>query len=155
MGNAPSEIATVGANGLQGFDQGDHQFRDIMSLAIRESLLRKLPDSLVGVELRCVGRKALQVNPLGASAELAHELASMGIAAVPQHEDVAADLTEQLSQEVTGLELSDVFRVELEVKVEALAAGRNRDPRDDGDPVATIDVMNRGRLAHGSPGAGD
>jgi hypothetical protein len=41
------------------------------------------------------------------------------------------------------------------VKGEALTAGRNRDPRDDGDPVATIDVMNRGRLAHRSPGAGE
>ena len=155
VGNARSEVATVGANGLQGLDQGDHQLREIMRLAIRESLLGQLPDSLVGVELRGIGRKALQVNPLGASAKLAYEPASMGITAVPQDEDVAGDLPEQLSQEVAGLELSDVLGVELEVKVEALAAGRNRDPRDDGDPVASIEVMNRGRLAHGSPGAGD
>ena len=155
MGNAPSEVATIGANGFQGFDHGDHQFREIMSLAIRESLLGQLPDPLVGVELRRIGREALQVNPLGASAELTNELATMGISAVPQDEDVTRDLPEQLSQEVAGLKLSDVLRVELKVKVQALAAGRNRDPRDGGDPVASIEVMNRGRLAHGSPSAGD
>lgn len=155
MGDAPAEVATVAANRLQGFDQGDHQFREIVSLAIREALLGQPPDSLVGVELRRVGRKALQVNPPRPSAELPYEPPSMRIPTVPQDEDVTRDLPEQRSQEVAGLELSDVLRVELKVKVEALAAGRNRDSRDDGDPVASIEVMNRGRLADRSPGARD
>ena len=155
VGNAASEVAPVGANGLQGFDHGDHQFREIMRLAIRELLLGQLPDALVGVELRRIGREALQVNPLGAGAQLTYELASMGISAVPQDDEVPADLPEQLSQEVAGLKLSDVLRVELKVKVEALAAGRHRDPGDDGESVASIDVVHRGRLAHGSPGGGD
>ena len=126
-----------------------------MSLAIREALLGQLPDSLIGVELRRIGREALQVEPHGASAKVIYELASMEVSAVPQDDDVPRELSEQPSQKVAGLELSDVFRVELKVKVEALAAGRNRDSRDGGDPVASIEVMNRGRLAHGSPGAGD
>ena len=155
MGNAPTEVATIAANGLQGFDNGDHQLREIMSLAIREALLGQLSDSVIGVELRRVSREALQVEPRGASAKLTDELASMGIPAVPQDDDVPRELPEQPSQEIAGLELSDVFRVELKAKVEALAAGRNRDSRDGGDPVASIEVMNRGRLAHGSPGAGD
>ena len=155
MGDAPAEIAAVGANGFQGFDHGDHQLREIMSLAIREALLGQLPDALIGVELRRIGREALEVEPRGASAKLTDELASMGIPAVPQDDNVPLELPEQPSQEVAGLELSDVFRVELKMKVEALAAGRNRDSRDDGDPVASIEVMNRGRLTHGSPGAGD
>ncbi len=155
MGNAASEVAPVGANGLQGFDHGDHQLREIMRLAIRESLLGQLPDTLVGVELRRIGREALQVQPRGAGAQLPHELASMGMSAVPEDDDVPADLPEQLSQEVAGLELSDVLRVELKVQVEALAAGRHRDPRDDREPFASVDVVHRGRLAHGSPGGGD
>ena len=155
MGDAPSKVATIGANGFQGFDHGDHQLRQIMSLAIGESLLGQLPDALIGIELRRIGREALQVEPLGASAKLTYELAAMGICAVPKHDDVPRELPEQPSQEVAGLELSDVFRVELKVKVEALATGRNRDPRDGGDPVAPIEVMNRGRLADGCPSAGD
>ena len=155
MGNAPTEVATIGTNGFQGFDNGDHQLRKIMSLAIGEPLLGQLPDAFIGVELRRISREALQVEPRGASAKLTDELASMGIPAVPQDDDVPRELPEQSSQEVAGLELSDVFRVELKVKVEALAAGRNRNSRDGGDPVASIEVMNRGRLAHGSPGAGD
>jgi len=155
VGDAPSEVATVAANGLERFDHGDHQLREIMSLAIGESLLGQFPDAFIGVELRRIGREALQVEPRGASAKLTYELASMGISAVPQNDDVPRELPEKPSQEIAGLELSDVFRVELKVKVEALAAGRHRDSRDGGDPVASIEVMNRGRLAHGSPGAGD
>ena len=155
MGDAPSEVATVAANGFEGFDHGDHQLRKIMSLAICEALLGQLPDSLIGVELRRIGGEALQVEPRGPSAKLTYELASMRISAVPQDDDVPRELPKQPSQEVAGLELSDVLRVELKVKVEPLAAGRHRDPRDGGDPVASIEVMNRGRLAHGSPGAGD
>ena len=155
MGDASPEVATVAANGVQGFVHGDQQLWEIMSLSVRESLLGQLPDSLVGIELRRVSREALQVEPRGASAKLTDELASMGIPAVPQDDDVPREFPEQPSQEVSSLELSDVFRVELKVKVKALAAGRNRNSRDGGDPVASIEVMNRGRLAHGSPGAGD
>lgn len=155
MGNAASEVAPVGANGLQGVDHGDHQLRKIMRLAVCESLFGQLPDPLVRVELRGIGGEALQMQPLGARAQLPDELAAMGIAAVPQDDDVPADLPEQLSQEVAGLALSDVLRVQLEVEVEALAARRHRDSRDDGDPVASIDVVHRGCLAHGSPGGGD
>jgi hypothetical protein len=155
VGDAPSEVATVAANGLEGFDHRDHQLREIMSLAIGESLLGQLPDAFIGVELRRIGREALQVEPRAASAKLTDELAAMGICAVPQDDDVTWDLSEQLSQEVAGLQLSDVLRVELKVKVQALATWRNRDPRNGGDPVASIEVMNRRRLADGSPGARD
>lgn len=124
-------------------------------MAIRESLLGQLPDPFIGVELRRIRREPLQVEPRGASAQLTDELASMRISAVPQDDDVPRDLAEQLSQEVAGLELSDVLRVELKVKVETLAPGRNRDPRNGGDPVASIEVMNCRRLADGSPGASD
>jgi hypothetical protein len=99
-----------------------------MSLAIREALLGQLPDSLIGVELRRIGREALQVEPHGASAKVIYELASMEVSAVPQDDDVPRELSEQPSQEVAGLELSRVLRAELKMKVEALAAGRNRDP---------------------------
>ena len=95
------------------------------------------------------------MNPLGARAQLTYELASMGMSAVAQDDAVPSDLPEQLSQEVAGLELPDVLRVELKVRVEGLAAERNGDPRDDGDPVASVVVVNRWRLAHGSPGGGD
>lgn len=126
-----------------------------MSLTIREPLLGQFPDSLVGIELWRIGRKAFQVKPLGVSAKLTYELASVGIPAIPQDEDVARQLAEQLSQEVAGLELPNVLRVELKVKIQALSAGRNRDPRDDGDSVASIKVVHRGSLPHGGPGGSD
>lgn len=126
-----------------------------MKSTIRESSLGQLPGSLVGIELRRIGWQSLQVKPLGVSAKLAYELASVGIPAIPQDEDVARELAEQLSQEIAGLELADVLRVESKVKAQALSAWGSRDPRDDRDPVAPINVMHGGRLPHGRPGGGD
>lgn len=79
----------------------------------------------------------------------------MRIATVPQHEDVATDLAQQLSQEVPDLLLSNVLREELKVKIQSLAPGRHRDPRDDGDAIASIEVINGGCLADRSPSRSD
>ena len=155
MGDASTEVPRVGADVLQGIHHGGQQLREVVGLAVREALLGQSPDTLVRIELWRIGRKSLEMNSLRAGAELAHEPAAVRIPAVPQHEDVTADLAKQGAQEVTRLELPDVVCVELKVEVDALATGRNRDARDHGHPVASVEVMNRGRLAHGSPGASD
>ncbi len=155
MVDAGAEIPPVRADVFQGLCHGGQQFRGVMGLAVREALLGQSPDTLVRIELRRIGRESLEVNSLRAGAELAHEPSAMRIPAVPQHEDVTTDLAKQSAQEVTGLELPDVVCVELKVEVEALATGRNRDARDHGHPVASVEVMDCGRLAHGRPGASD
>jgi hypothetical protein len=43
------------------------------------------------------------MEALGASTELPNEQATMGIGAVPENEDVAVEVSEQLSQEVARL----------------------------------------------------
>lgn len=155
MGDARTEVGTVLADVVQGLHHRRQQLREIVGLAIREALFGQFPDAFVRVELRRIGRESLEMDSLRAGAELTHEPTAVRIPTVPQHKDVTADLAKQGTQELTGLELPDVVRVELKVKVEALAAGRNRDARDDGHPVASVEVMNRGRVAHGSPGASD
>lgn len=54
---------------------------------------------------------------------------------IPENEDVASEVSEQLSQEVARLQLSDVLGVELKIEVQPLAAGRTRDPRNGRDAV--------------------
>lgn len=155
MVDARAQVATVGSDRLQRVEHREHQLWKVSRATVGEPLLGELPNALIGVELGGVGGEPLEVQPLGASAQLLHQLATMRTAAVPEHEDVASDLLQQLSQEVASLELPDVLGVELEVKVQTLAAGRHRDARDDGDPIPTVEVMHRGRLPHGCPGAGD
>jgi hypothetical protein len=50
-------------------------------------------------------------------------LTSVGAAAIPEDDDVAAQVLEQVTQEVAGLRLLDVLLVELEVEVQAPAFG--------------------------------
>lgn len=155
MVDAAAQVSAIGADLLQGFDERDHQLGHVMGLPIRESSFGQLPDSFVGVEFRSVGREALQVESLRARAEFAHQFAAVGVAAVPQDEDMTRHLSEQLAEEVAGLKLADVLGVELKVQVEALTNGRDRDPGDDGDPVAPIEVMHGRSLAYGCPGGSD
>lgn len=153
--DAASKILPVGANRRQRVEDGVHQSRQIAALTVGELLLGQLPDSLVRIELRRVRWEALQMEAPGLGTELADQQATMGIAAVPKNEDMAVEVSEQLSQEVARLQLSDVVGVELKVEVEPLADGRNRDPRDGRDAVTPIEVMDRRRHADGSPGGGD
>lgn len=155
MGDAASKVLPIGANRPQRFEDGVHQSRQIAALTVGELLLGQLPDSLVRIELRRIGWETLQMKALGAGTELADEQATMGIATVPENEDMALKVSEQLTQEVACLQLSDILGIELKVEIQPLAGGRNRDPRDGRDAVTPIEVMNRRRLADGSPGGGD
>jgi hypothetical protein len=95
------------------------------------------------------------MEALGASTELPHQQATMKIDTVPKNKDVAAQVAEQLTQEVPRLQLPDVVGVELKVEVQTSPGGRHRDPRDGRDAVSSIAVMDGRCLADGSPGGGD
>jgi hypothetical protein len=153
--NAASQILPVGANRRERVEDSLHESFKVVALTVREPLLGQLPDSLVRIELRCIRGKALQMEALTARAELPNEQAAVRIATVPQHEDVAAQVAEQLAQEVPCLQLPDIVGVQLEVETQTPPAGRHRDPRNRGNAVSPIEMMDGRSLADGSPGAGD
>ncbi len=155
MGDAASEVLGIGSDLCEGVQQGEHQIMAISRAAVGQALFGQFPDSLVGVVFRRVGGEALEVQPPGAAAQVADEPAAVGVAAVPQDDDVAGHMAQQLAQEIARLELPDVLQVELEVKVQALTCGADRDARDGRNPVAPIEVVNCRRLAHGGPGPGN
>lgn len=153
--NAASEILPVGANRSERVEDILLEICHVAALAIGEVLLCQLPDPLVGIELRRIRREALQMEALGAGTELPHEQTTMKTHPVPKHEDVAAEVPEQLAQEVPCLQLPDILGVELKVEVQAAPGGRHRDSRDRRDTVPSIAVMNGRCLADGRPGGGD
>ena len=155
MGDAGPEVATVASDCFHRLEDSEHQLGQIVGPTVRESLLGQFPHAFVGIEFWCVGRKPQEMKSPGSCTELADEPAAVRIATVPQHEDVTTDLSQQLSQEVPNLLLSDVLREELEMQVQSLASGGHRDPRDDGDAIASIEVMNGGCLADRSPSRSD
>jgi hypothetical protein len=95
------------------------------------------------------------VEPLGSAAELSNEASAVRSATIPEDDDVAAEMPEQVAQEITGLQLADVVVVKLEEKIEAPAPGGDGDARNRRDPVAPIEVVQQRRLPHRSPGLGD
>lgn len=155
MRDATPEILPVGANCPERVADGLQQSLQVAALAIGQALFGQFPDPLIWIELRRIGGEALQMEALGASAELTHEQAPMGIATVPENKDVTAEVSEQLAQEVPRLHLPNVVGVELEVEVQPPTGRRHRDPRDGRHAVAPIEVMDRRRLADRRPGGGD
>jgi hypothetical protein len=70
--------------------------------------------------------------------EILDQSASVGAATVPEDDHVAAQVLEQVAQEIAGLCLLDVLLVELKVEVQAPAFGGDRNARDCRDPVTTV-----------------
>lgn len=154
MCDAAAEVARIALDGLEAADEGQEQIVVIAGAGVGEGLLGEFPDALIRVELRGVGGETFQMQALGAATQVAHELAAMGPSSVPENDDVAGHLFEQLPQEIARLQLPDVLLIELEVEVEALANRGNRDAGDRRDPVAAVEVVDRGCLANGRPGLG-
>jgi hypothetical protein len=155
VGDAAAQVLAVGADGLEGIEEGEPQLVAVVRGSVRKPLFGELPDAFVGVELRGVGGQSDEVEPLGSAAELPNEESAVRSATVPEDEDVAAEMPEQVAQEVTGLQLADVVVVKLEEKIQAPAPGGDGDARDRRDPVAPIEVVHPRRLCHGSPRLGD
>lgn len=155
MGDAAAQVLAAGADGLEGIEQREHQVVAIAGPSVGEFLLGQLPDAFVGVELRGICREAFQAQPLGSATEILDQSASVGAATVPEDDHVAAQVLEQMAQEIAGLCLLDVLLVELKVEVQAPAFGGDRNARDRRDPVTTVEVAQDRRLANGSPALGN
>lgn len=154
MGDAATQVTLVFLDRFEGSDEGEQQVVVIAGSGVGEALLGEFPDALVRVELGGVGGEAFQMQARGAAAELSDEPTPMGSRPVPENDDVAGHLLEQLAQELARLQLPDVLCMELEVEVETLANRGHRDAGDRRDPVTTVEVIDRGCLANGRPSLG-
>jgi hypothetical protein len=111
VGDATAQVLGVGADGLEGIEDGEHQLVAVARGSIRKLLFGEPPDTFVGVELRGVGGQSDEVESLGLAAELSNEASAVRSAAIPEDGDVAAEMPEQVAQEVTGLQLAGVVVV--------------------------------------------
>jgi len=121
--------------------------------AVGEGALRELPDALVGIELRGVARKAVEVQTGIAVLQRSNGFAAVDRAVVPHHDHSTSQVAEQASQEGADLGVSDVVRREREVEAVAPAARAHREAGDDGDPVVSLAMPKQRRLAARRPGA--
>ncbi|MEX1257178.1 MAG: hypothetical protein WEG36_06135 [Gemmatimonadota bacterium] len=89
---------------------------DAVGPAVGEGRLGKAPDAFVGIELGGVGRQRDQVQATVASAQLSHGGSSMDGGVVPDDDDVAAQVTEQVTQEIAHAVAVDVVAMEAVVE---------------------------------------
>jgi len=71
---------------------------------------------------------------------------------VPDHDDVSAEVAQQVPKELADLVVPDVLGVALKVQADTPAPGSKGDARDHGDAIMPVAVTNDGRLTARSPG---
>ncbi len=125
---------------------------DVVGATVGETPFGVGPDGFVRVELRGVGRKEFEMQPRELAAEFPNPFSSVNAGVVPDHDDVPAEVAQQVPEEFADLVVSDVLRVALEVQADAPTPGSKRDARDHGDAIMPVAMMNEGRLSARSPG---
>ncbi len=88
------------------------------------------PDGFVGVELRGVGRKEFEMQPREPAAELPNPFSFVNAGVIPDHDDVPAEVAQQVPEEFADLVVPDVLRVAPEVQADAPTPGSQGDARD-------------------------
>jgi hypothetical protein len=103
---------------------------DVVGAAVGETPFGVGPDGFVGVELRRVGRKEFEMQPRKPAADFPNPVSFVNTGVVPDHDDVPAEMAQQVPEEFADLVVPDVLRVALKVQANAPTPGSNGDARD-------------------------
>ncbi len=143
--------------GLRGSQAADFLCEDVheFGLGIRAAVgqpgLEMIPHAFVGVQLRGVRGEGLQVQPRSVAEEVLHGVAVMDPAIVQQHDEVAGDLAQQVTEEGRHFVALDILFVQLAVEGAVTALWADGDPRDGRDAVVRVPVPHDRGLAHRAP----
>ncbi len=125
---------------------------DVVGATVGETPFGVGPDGFVGVELRGVGRKEFEMEPREAAAEFPNAFSFVNAGVVPDHDDVPAEVAQQVPEESADLAVPDVRLVAPEVQADAPTPGSKGEARDHGDAIMPVAMMNEGRPTARSPG---
>jgi hypothetical protein len=118
-------------------------------------MFRFCPNEFIRIELGCIRRETMNVQPLLCGQKLFDDIASMDAASIPDQFDVAPQVTQKVPQELEDFLAFDVGGVELSIESQTLALGRHGDAGDRRNSIPCVAVPEQGRLAHGRPGFDD
>lgn len=154
VGDAGPQVTLGGAEAPEGGAHVAGQDEQVVRPAVGQDSLGELPDVLVRVQLGGVGRKVLDAEAPEAAAQSLDQGSAMDLDAIPEHDEGAAKVAEQLAHERADVgRLEVVARMAPEVESAVVAARAERDGREDRDPVVPLPVAQRGRVALRCPGA--
>ena len=125
------------------------EFVEILAAAILEfDPFEQVPDTLISIEVRGIAGQAFQVQPRGGAGGegVLHRLAVVNGRAVPDDEELAPDLTEQLAKEGDDRRPAERLRLNLRLNMGKQPPVR-RDGADGGEMVARERDAQDGSLA--------
>ena len=125
---------------------------DVVRATVGETPFGVGPDGFVGVELWGIGRKVFEMQSGELMADFSNPFSFVNTGVVPDHDDVPAEVAQQVPEEFADLAVPDVRGVALEVQADAPTAGCKGDARDHGNAIMSVAMMKDGRLAARSPG---
>ncbi len=137
------------------FRQHVHQRALRVGTAVGQGAFEMIPDALVRVQFGRVCGERDQVQAGGAGEEFLHGLPAVDVAIVQQHDQLAADLVQQLAEEPLHFFALNVVLVQVAVQRTMEALGADGDAGDGGNPVVAIPIPQNGGLPHGTPGFAD
>ncbi len=125
---------------------------DVVGATVGKTSFGVGPDGFVGVELRGVGRKAFEMQPREPTADFPNRFSFVNAGVVPDHDDMPAEVAQQVAEEFADPAVPDVRGVALEVQADATTPGSNGDARNHRDAIMPVAMINDGRLTARSPG---
>jgi len=124
--------------------------------AVGNISLKMVPDELIGIKLRSVSRKPVDMETAVSCKEIPDRGAFMLRARIPKHGHVPLKMARQLAQECSGLARTDVFiRMEAGIKRDLSSFGRNGQGRDGRNLAPAPSHFERRGLSADRPGSSD
>ena len=114
---------------------------DVVGATVGEAPFGVGPDGFIGIELRGVGRKQLEMEPRKPAADFSDPFSFVNAGVVPDHDDVSAEVAQQVPEKFADLVVPDVLRVTPKVQADPLTPGSNRDARNYRDPIMPVTMM--------------
>ena len=100
MPDAAAKYSLRGTGLAEAVQQGTSELVDIVGPAVGERVLSGVPRGFDRMELRSVSVESLEVQPRILAAEVSQTLRVMDRGAVPNNDDVCAQVRQQLPQEI-------------------------------------------------------
>jgi len=94
--NAPAKFGLRLAQTAERSRERDGKLVEVIRSAVGEGVVRLAPDAFVGIEFRSIRREALQMEARVSAAEVADRVALVRLAVVPDDDEVATQMPEQV-----------------------------------------------------------
>ena len=127
----------------------------VIGLAVGERVLGGVPGGFDRIEFRSVGGQFLQVQTRVLVTERLQPFAIVDRGAVPDDDDMATQMLEQIPEKVLHLVARDILGVQPEVESEPSTLRTDRQAANDRDTGMIVAVADEMRLTDPRPGAPD